>query len=107
MKRFRYGFTSMNATLVPVDSFQAESLSSLGIKRRDPMYITMLSCLDVEAFPTADDIRRHCDSLGTPDEQAAKVQWLYEGLSPEEVAAVFKQRRSGDRSTTHFARPRL
>ena len=92
----------MNATLYPVNTFQEVSFRKLGIKRRDPMYITMLSCLDIEAFPDAEGIRRHCDQLGTVDEETAKVQWLQDGLSPEEVQYAFSRRRPGDKSTTLF-----
>merc|ERR1711924_307136 len=91
-------FTSMNASLTPVNDFQREGLAQLGVVRRDPMFVTMLSCLDVERFPTEESMRQHCNSLGSAEEQQEAVMWLRDGMSPAEVQEVFALRLGAPRS---------
>lgn len=98
----RHAFSSMNDTVTPIDAFQEGSLRELGIRRRDPMYITMLSCLDLEHFKDEASIIAHCETLGTAEEQTRKVQWLRDGLTPEQVQEVFSRRKQADRNTTLF-----
>ena len=50
----RHTFTSMNTELCPVDYFQRDRFAALGLKRRDPMYVTMMTCLDLEACQTTE-----------------------------------------------------
>jgi len=45
-----HAFTSMNEVLTPVNAFQEAECRRLGIRRRDPMFITMLSLLEVDLY---------------------------------------------------------
>jgi 8-oxo-dGTP pyrophosphatase MutT (NUDIX family) len=97
-------FTSMNAELVCVNDFQQRSFEEHGIATRDPMYLTMLSLLELESFPSGASVQREL-TLVSPssgsnliaeqvEAQVAKVQWLTEGLTPQEVKAIFDDRQA-------------
>jgi len=83
-----HSFTSMNKALTPVNKFQEQEFLRLNIKRRDPMFLTMATMLEVESFPSIESLQRYSHDL-TPDEELKRSQWLYEGMSPEEVKGVW------------------
>jgi len=82
-------FTSMNRTFIPVNAFQAEEFSRLNIHHRDPMFITMVALLELHSFPSLRSLIRHSASLD-PQAELLRVQWLWEGMSPEEVMAIMR-----------------
>jgi hypothetical protein len=101
-------FTSMNATLRCVNHFQQQSFDEQGITIRDPMYLTMLSLLELESFPSDSSAQRELtlvpNATSAPpgssasltelvEAEVAKVQWLTEGLSPGEVKTIFEDRQ--------------
>lgn len=92
-----HSFSSMNATLAPVNAFQAEEFARLGIVRRDPMFLTMATLLEVESFPSVSSLARYSSSL-CPDAQLRRIQWLTDGMLPEEVQRAIRgstDRREG------------
>ena len=46
-----------------VNAFQRDGFVRHGVKRRDPMLMTAVTLLELEAFPSAEALCRHCDRL--------------------------------------------
>ncbi|CAE8609603.1 unnamed protein product [Polarella glacialis] len=88
-----HSFTSMNDTCVPVNDFQREEFHRLGIPRRDPMFLTMASLLEVDSFPSLRSLAAYSAQL-CPDQELRRIQWLQDGMLPSEVAAVFEANAS-------------
>lgn len=83
-------FTSMNESFVPVNRFQDEEFARLNIVRRDPMFLTMQTLLEVESFPSLASLARYSRGL-CPEDELRRVQWLREGMSPAEVAEAWSR----------------
>jgi len=79
-----HAFRSMNSTLIPVNDFQREDMLRFGIQRRDPMYLTMVSLLEVDSFPSLTSLRRYTNKFDAGAE-LHRMQWLHDGMSPAEV----------------------
>lgn len=77
-------FQSMNDTFVPVNGFQKQEFERFGLVRRDPMYLTMATLLEVESFPSVPSIVRYSKKMDRASE-LQRVQWLHAGMTPEEV----------------------
>lgn len=90
----RMAFTSMNRELVYVNSYQEREFTKYGIVRRDPLFITMATLVEVEVFPSADAVVEHTKLLGSPHQQLEKVQWLRDGMTHAEVDDVFHGREA-------------
>ena len=45
----------------PVDEWQRRELDRLGVSKRDPMFQTLATLLEVSRFADEDALRRHCD----------------------------------------------
>eukprot|EP00931_Biecheleriopsis_adriatica_P076995 TRINITY_DN50640_c0_g1_i1.p1 TRINITY_DN50640_c0_g1~~TRINITY_DN50640_c0_g1_i1.p1 ORF type:complete len:367 (-),score=91.63 TRINITY_DN50640_c0_g1_i1:49-1122(-) len=86
-------FSSMNRTVVPVNAFQQQEFMRLGIARRDPMFLTMATLLEVDTFPSVRSLISHSRQL-CPDEELRHIQWLKDGMSPEEVATLWNDHSS-------------
>ena len=66
--------------------------------RRDPLFVTMAALVDVEGFATPSAFAEHACRSGTIEEQREQAQWIQDGATAEEVAAIYRQREV-DRST--------
>lgn len=84
-----HAFTSMNGSLLPVNDFQKEEFHRMGLQRRDPMFLTMATLLEVDSFPSLQSLVSYSDGLDQ-DKEVQRMQWLHDGMSPEEVMAKFK-----------------
>ena len=96
-------FTSMNSQLTCVNDFQLQAFKQLGITSRDPMFLTMLSFLELESFPSTLSVQRELTEVTVDEgsntdlrkEVEAKVKeatWLTEGLLPDQVRLIFNDR---------------
>jgi len=91
-------FTSMNWKFTPVNEFQLEEFARLGFPvRRDPMFLTMMSLLEVDSFPSVRALARHGASMDAESERE-RIQWLYPGQSPEDVATAMRKKRPAGRN---------
>lgn len=84
-----HAFTSMNGSLLPVNDFQQQEFDRLGLKRRDPMFLTMATLLEVDSFPSLKSLVSYSDGLDQ-DQEVKRMQWLHDGMTPEEVMAILK-----------------
>jgi len=82
----------MNTSFVPINAFQADEFRRLGLQRRDPMFLTMATLLEIDSFPSAASIGRHASTM-RPDEELRRTQWLFEGMSPAEVDEAYRTPR--------------
>eukprot|EP00434_Breviolum_minutum_P011318 symbB.v1.2.009988.t1/scaffold646.1/size176640/4 len=79
-----HAFTSMNGSLLPVNDFQQQEFDRLGLKRRDPMFLTMATLLEVDSFPSLKSLVSYSDGLDQ-DQEVKRMQWLHDGMTPEEA----------------------
>lgn len=79
-----------------VNAWQAEEFRRLGLRRRDPMFISMCSLMEVAAFPSARALRSHLEEqrlrLGGQVEtwmesERRRMQWLLPGMRDADVKA--------------------
>ncbi|CAE7167733.1 KIF13B [Symbiodinium necroappetens] len=89
----RDAFTSMNGSFHPVNDFQKKEFERLGVKRRDPMFLTMATLLEVDSFPSLRSFIVYSDRLD-PEKELQRIQWLRDGMTPEEVATVWSAKKS-------------
>ena len=52
----------------------------------------MAALVDVEDFATPSAFAEHARQSGTIEEQRAEAQWIQDGATAEEVAAIYRQR---------------
>ena len=52
---------SADEPMRPVDEWQRSELERLGVSKRDPMFQTLATLLEVSRFADEDALRRHCD----------------------------------------------
>mmetsp|Transcript_63311 Transcript_63311/g.181638 ORF Transcript_63311/g.181638 Transcript_63311/m.181638 type:complete len:346 (-) Transcript_63311:109-1146(-) len=83
-------FTSMNDSCVPVNAFQEEEFARLGIRRRDPMFLTMATLLEVESFPSVQSLALYSGGI-CPENELKRIQWLTDGMSPEDVRRAWER----------------
>mmetsp|Transcript_41521 Transcript_41521/g.134041 ORF Transcript_41521/g.134041 Transcript_41521/m.134041 type:complete len:309 (-) Transcript_41521:79-1005(-) len=83
-------FTSMNDSCVPVNAFQEEEFARLGIRRRDPMFLTMATLLEVESFPSVQSLALYSGGI-CPESELKRIQWLTDGMSPEDVRRAWER----------------
>merc|ERR1712217_219206 len=65
----------------------------LGLTRRDPMFLTMATLLEVESFPSVASLARYSSKL-QPDLELRRIQWLFDGMTPEEVTNAWQEHNS-------------
>lgn len=74
-----------------VNEWQESEFKRLGIHRRDPMFMTACTLLEVEAFPDAKSLVDYCterlsDEAGMHAERE-RIQWLLDGMTNEDFIA--------------------
>jgi len=77
-----------------VNSFQRAEYARFKKRRRDPMFITAACLMELEGFPDAGALRRHCASVDLPA-LTAEEQWLFTGMDQAAVDEAFAARVSG------------
>jgi 8-oxo-dGTP pyrophosphatase MutT (NUDIX family) len=87
-------FTSMNEQVIFVNEHQRREFDRYGIRRRDPLYVTMSALVDVEDFSTPTAFGEHARKSGTIKAQKEIAQWLHDGATAEEVAAVHHRKET-------------
>eukprot|EP00930_Biecheleria_cincta_P011787 TRINITY_DN11488_c0_g1_i1.p1 TRINITY_DN11488_c0_g1~~TRINITY_DN11488_c0_g1_i1.p1 ORF type:complete len:349 (+),score=54.75 TRINITY_DN11488_c0_g1_i1:138-1184(+) len=83
-----HAFTSMNKSFAPVNSFQQQEFQRLGLERRDPMFLTMATLLELDSFPSLQFFVEYSKKI-CPSRELERIQWLRDGMSPEEVARTW------------------
>lgn len=75
------------AYLPHANDFQAREFARLGLSKRDPIFLTLASLMEVEALPSVRSLVREA---AFRDAATARAQalWLKEDLSEREVAAI-------------------
>ena len=58
------------------------------LRRRDPMFMTGATLLELEGFPSQAALLRHAASVDTA-QLALDEQWLFDGMSQNEVHDAF------------------
>lgn len=61
------------------------------MKSRDPLFVTMTVMTELEAFPSLKSVVEATDDMDAEHERE-RVQWLHDGMEPEEVKAVMECR---------------
>eukprot|EP00729_Bicosta_minor_P000472 gene472-34331_t len=79
------------APLIYVNMWQQEMFALHGLKRRDPMFITGATLLELEGFPSEAALLRHAASADTA-QLALEEQWLFDGMSQKSVEDAFTAR---------------
>ena len=90
--------------VIYVNQWQREAFAEYGLRRRDPMFITGATLMELEAFPTVASIvafSKHQDVA----ELAEAEQWLFDGMSQAEVDEVFAARARASGINPSFKRP--
>jgi hypothetical protein len=87
----RYAFQSMNQHFTPVNAFQKEQFEKHNIANRDPMYVTMAQLLQLENFDSVESLVAFTESFAL-DEERGRARWLEDGLTPDQVDAIFRKR---------------
>eukprot|EP00937_MAST-01D_sp_MAST-1D-sp2_P007882 g7882.t1 len=77
-----------------VNEWQRAEFSKYGVRRRDPMLITGATLMELEAFPDAAALVRHCEVVDLAT-ITAEEQWLFSGMDEEAVQAAFRERVLG------------
>jgi 8-oxo-dGTP pyrophosphatase MutT (NUDIX family) len=97
-------FTSMNSdsNLTFVNDFQRLEFERLNISNRDPLFITMTIMLHLDDYADVNEVVNATKDINVEEEREL-VQWLQDGMSPDEVSRVMGQRErerqlSGDGS---------
>ena len=85
----------MNNEVSFVDEFQKKEFTRYGIKRRDPMFMTAVTLFELEAFPNEESLLEELRGT-TLDEQAAEVQWLFDGMTNDDLEAQRRTKNGGE-----------
>ena len=89
-----------------VDDFQASQFKMLGKKRRDPMFITGATLIELEAFESEADLVSWSDQLDLKALQNSE-QWLFQGMNNDQVMAAFSERlKANNGSNDSFKTPK-
>jgi len=91
-----------------VNAFQETELRKLGRKNRDPMFITAATLMELEGFPNAASLIRHCKSVDLA-RITKEEQWLFNGMTQAQVDEAFATRltSAGARVNPSFKPPHL
>ena len=77
---------SESAAEVFVDGWQRDELRRLGVRRRDPMFMSACVLLDVAAYADEAALQRHAPvGEGALVAERARVQWLFDGMTDADV----------------------
>ena len=68
--------TSKSEHLTPVNIFQEQEFSRLGITSRDPMFQTFATLAEIELYADEAALLKHCASFGEKQQNAAKAAEL-------------------------------
>mmetsp|Transcript_10004 Transcript_10004/g.13088 ORF Transcript_10004/g.13088 Transcript_10004/m.13088 type:complete len:353 (-) Transcript_10004:52-1110(-) len=88
------------STMVPgvyVNEWQQQQFEALSggdakkLRKRDPMFMTAATILEVELLDCASTLKKLSESL-TEDDLARKEQWLFDGMTNDDVNIVLKDR---------------
>ena len=85
-----------------VNDFQRHAFSKYKRKQRDPMFITAATMMELEAFPDAQSLIHHCESVDLL-QLTVEEQWLFPGMRQTDVDAAFADRLS--RNDSHNVNP--
>lgn len=77
-----------------VNEYQRDEFARYKKKARDPMFITAAALVELETFPTADALIRHSETVSL-DEIRRAEQWLFTGMTAQDVDEAFAQRAKG------------
>ena len=69
------------------NSYQEKQFKRVGKKRRDPMFITAATLLELEAFESEEQLIRWSQHVDM-DELRKDEQWLFDGMTNEDVMQV-------------------
>eukprot|EP01059_Diplonema_ambulator_P034314 TRINITY_DN7618_c0_g1_i2.p1 TRINITY_DN7618_c0_g1~~TRINITY_DN7618_c0_g1_i2.p1 ORF type:complete len:287 (+),score=46.55 TRINITY_DN7618_c0_g1_i2:40-900(+) len=80
--------------------FQKREYETWGITRqRDPMYLTGVVLREITKFSSYRELIDALGKAGDLKEQARKAQWLYPGMTNEEVQAAMREQEDGTRKS--------
>merc|ERR1712228_1019685 len=85
------------SSMVPglfVNEFQRSEFARFGKAQRDPMFITGATLMELEAFPTVASLVDYCQTV-TLEEMRRQGQWLFTGMTQEDMDLAFSQRTAG------------
>jgi 8-oxo-dGTP pyrophosphatase MutT (NUDIX family) len=88
-------FTSMNPNLTFVNRWQEEKFLRYNFQRRDPMFVTLQTIVQMDAFHSPSALLDFCKSLGSAEDELGKIQYLYDGMAEEAVFQTFQGKRGG------------
>jgi len=83
-----HAYTSMHKEFTPVNEFQRAALEEHGVHKRDPLFITMLSLLELETFPSTAALLAHSKAISM-EEARAKAEYYQSGVTLEEVKQIY------------------
>eukprot|EP00945_MAST-04E_sp_MAST-4E-sp1_P004580 g4580.t1 len=86
-------FTSMNPNLTFVNRWQEEKFLRYNFQRRDPMFVTLQTIVQMDAFHSPSALLDFCKSLGSAEDELGKIQYLYDGMAEEAVFQTFQGKR--------------
>lgn len=88
-----------------VNAFQEAEFKRLCIPRRDPVFLTLASLIEIETYPSLQCLICATGDVD-PDEARVKAMWLQPGMSPSDVEAAFQERAADGMNpftAEHFA----
>merc|ERR1712060_147364 len=74
-----------------VNEWQREEFERLQLSHRDPMIFTMYILLELDTFPTVEQVRDYCRDK-VEQEEVKENMWLSPGMPPGEVAVALQKR---------------
>jgi len=74
-----------------VNEWQEREFNRLGRKHRDPLIMTGATLIELESFPSVGDLLDFCQNVNH-EQLCREEQWLFDGMTNEEVVKVFKAR---------------
>lgn len=92
---FAMTLSTMNNEVSFVDEFQRREFARYNIKRRDPMFMTAVTLFELEAFPNEQSLLEELQGT-TLEEQAAEVQWLFNGMTNDDLEATRRTKDGGE-----------
>lgn len=90
-----------------VNDYQREEFARYKKQNRDPMFITAAALIELDAFPTSESLIQYSRTVSL-DEMRKSEQWLFTGMTSEEVDKVFAARaKNTDGVNPSFKKPEL
>jgi hypothetical protein len=69
-----------------INDYQQEEFARYGVKRRDPMFMTAMTLLELESFPSVESLTDYCGALDLDMEgQRESIQWLFDGMTDQDL----------------------